>query len=51
MDIYFVKNVINEVNWSKYVIFGENGQNWDILGAKIIYAIDQNFIKVVQKFL
>ena len=41
INITVVKNVINGFNLVKignfkYLIFGENGQNWVILGAKIM---------------
>ena len=35
MDINLVKNVINEINLDKIGHFGENGQNWVILGVKM----------------
>ena len=35
MDINLVTNVINGVNLVKIGLFGENGQNWDILVAKM----------------
>ena len=34
IDINLVKNVINGVNLVKIGRFGENGQNWVILGPK-----------------
>ena len=48
MDINLVKSVINGGQFGKKkVIFGENGQNWVVVGAKIV--IGQNLGKVVKK--
>ena len=42
MDINLVKNVINGVNLVKIGLFGENGPNLDILGAKMTSYVKIN---------
>ena len=45
MDINLVKYVINGVIWSKSAIFGENGPNWVLLGAKMT-----SYVKILRKW-
>ena len=49
MDIILVKNDINGVNLVKIGRFGENCQNWVILGPK--WRLSPKFMESVQKNL
>ena len=57
MDMNLLKNIINGVNLVKIGIFGENGQNWVILGAKMTSYVkiwgkwsNNFFIKVYKNY-